>query len=48
VKLLTSESKPQVPEPKMTPEGYYECPQDKTIYTSRKEYEEHCKQAHQK
>jgi hypothetical protein len=46
--ILANESKYEIPEPKITPEGRYKCPEDNTVYARRKDYEKHCKKEHQR
>jgi hypothetical protein len=46
--ILANESKNEIPEPKITPEGRYKCPEDNTVYARRKDYEKHCKKEHQR
>lgn len=45
--FLSSESK-KMPEPKMTREGKYQCPEDDQVYDTKRDYEAHCKEAHKR
>jgi hypothetical protein len=35
-----------VPEPEMTKDNKFKCPQDQTIYDNKEDYEKHCKEEH--
>lgn len=43
---MSSESRREVPEPKMTAEGKYQCPEDNEVYDNRSDYEAHCMREH--
>jgi len=36
------------PKPLETKEGMYQCPTDREIYPTKKDYEQHCKEKHEK
>jgi uncharacterized C2H2 Zn-finger protein len=35
-----------MPEPKITSEGKFQCPEDNKVYDSKKDYEKHCEEEH--
>jgi hypothetical protein len=47
VNFLSEEIKRNVPEPKRTPEGKYQCPEDNEVYDNESDYEAHCQREHQ-
>jgi len=47
VNSLSEEIKRNIPEPKRTPEGKYQCPEDNEVYDNESDYEAHCQREHQ-
>jgi uncharacterized C2H2 Zn-finger protein len=41
-------AKKSYPKPIKTKEGTYECPSDKSVFETEKEYEKHCEEKHVK